>query len=141
MLPPQGAASRPSRLISGPPSPHLPYYLPAETSGESACCGCSRATSNVGTGDFLIRAGVGMTAAAAAVFAIGFIYAVRLPPDTGLANVETRADAGPSGPGSIHPKTVNLDTAAIAADGQESSQESPRAQVAGLRTQDDFEFA
>ena len=89
---------------------------------------------------------MGLTAAAVAVFAIGFVSASWLPPDTGPANVETRAAASrPSVSGSIHPKPVDLGTATIGPDGQKSSQESSRessrAQLAGLRTQDDFEFA
>ena len=87
-----------------------------------------------------------MTAAVPAVFAIGLISSFWVPLDTGPANVELRAEASPlSVSGSIHPKPVDLDAATIGPDGQESSQESSResssAQLAGLRTQDDFEFA
>jgi hypothetical protein len=88
---------------------------------------------------------VGLTAAALAVFTIGFISSFQSPLDTGPADVELRAEAGRlSVSSSIHPKLVDLDTATIGSDGQESSRASSResslAQFAGLRTQDDFEF-
>jgi hypothetical protein len=83
-----------------------------------------------------------LSAAAIAVFTIGFLSASWLPPDTGPVNVEPRAEAtGPSVSGSIHPKSVDFDTATIGSDGQENARASSRAQLAGLRTQDDFEFA
>lgn len=141
MLPLQGSPAL-SCLTSGPPSPHLRFYLLAEASGKSACWECSRTTSNVGDGGLLIRAGVGLTAAGFAAFAIGFISSIWVPLDTGPADVELRAEARRlSVSGSIHPKPADLDTATIGSDGQESSRESSRAQLAGLRTQDDFEFA
>ncbi len=81
---------------------------------------------------------MGSTAAELAAFATGFIVSIWLPLDTGPANVELRAAARRvSVSGSIHPKLVDLDTATIGSDGQGSS----RAQLASLRTQDDFEFA
>ena len=88
---------------------------------------------------------MGLTAAAPAVFPIGSISSFRSPLDTGPADVELRAEAGRlSVSSSIHPKLVDLDTATIGSDGQESSRASSResslAQFAGLRTQDDFEF-
>ena len=93
----------------------------------------------------LIRFGVGLSAAALAAFAIGFISSFWVPLDTGPANVELRAEAHrllvagsiQQVSGSIHPKLVDLDTDIIGSDGQESS----RAQLASLRTQVDFEFA
>ena len=94
-------------------------------------------------GELLIRAGVGLTAAAFAVFTIGFISSFRSPLDTEPADielraVELRAEARRlSVSSSIHPKLVDLDTATSGSDGQESSRESSRAQFAGLRTQDD----
>jgi hypothetical protein len=89
-------------------------------------------------GGLLIRVAVGMTAAGLAAFAIGFISSFWVPLDTGPADVELRAEARRlSVSGSIHPKPADLDTATIGSDGQDSS----RAQLAGLRTQDDFEFA
>jgi Tlde1 domain len=89
-------------------------------------------------GGLLIRLGLGMTAAGLAVFTIGFISAFWSPLDTGPANVELRAEARRlSVSDSIHPKRVDLDTSTIGSDGQDSS----RARLAGLRTQDDFEFA
>jgi hypothetical protein len=86
-----------------------------------------------------------LSAAALAVFTIGFMSARWLPPDTGPANLETRAAAGRASlSGSIHPKPVDPGTATIGSDGQENSRESLRAsalaQLAALRTQDDFEF-
>jgi hypothetical protein len=128
LLPLQGIASYHHASQAVHPSPHLPCYLRAETSG---------------TGDFLIRAGVGWTAAGLAAFAIGFISSsFWLPLDTGPANVETRAEASRlSVPGSIHPKPVDLDTDTIGATIGSDGQESARAQLASLRTQVDFEFA
>jgi Tlde1 domain len=83
-----------------------------------------------------------MTAAGLAAFAIGFTSSFWVPLDTGPADVELRAEARRlSVSDSIHPKLVDLDTATIGSDGQESFGESSRAQLAGLRTQDDFEFA
>jgi hypothetical protein len=102
----------------------------------------------------LIRLAVGMTAAVPAAFAIGFISSFWVPLDTGPANVELRAEAHRLlvaeahrllVSSSIHPKPVDLDTATIGSDGQESLRESSLenslAQLAGLRTQVDFEFA
>jgi hypothetical protein len=79
-----------------------------------------------------------LTAAGLAAFSIGFISSIWLPLDTGPANVELRAEARrlPVS-ASIHAKLVDLDTATIGSDGQESS----RPQLASLRTQDDLEFA
>ena len=96
----------------------------------------------------MIRIGV-WTAAALAAFAIGFISSFWVPLDTGPADVELRAEAHRLlvaeaqrllVSGSIHPKTVDLDTATIGSDGQESSQESPLAQLASLPTQVEFAF-
>jgi hypothetical protein len=84
-----------------------------------------------------------LTAAGSAAFAIGFISSLWLPPDTGPAKVELRAEESRaqarnlSIAGSIHAKLVDLDTATIGSDGREKD----RAQSAGSRTGDDFEFA
>ncbi len=81
---------------------------------------------------------MGLTAAGLAAFAIGFISSIWLPLDTRPANVELRAEArNLSVSGSIHPKQVDLDTAAIGADGRENH----RAQLASVGTRVDFEFA
>jgi len=88
-------------------------------------------------GGLLIRVGVGLTAAGFAAFAIGFVSSFWVPLDTESANAELRAEARRLlASGSVHAKLVDLEPSTIGSDGQESSP----AQLAGLRTQDDFAF-
>ncbi|HKA81249.1 MAG TPA: tlde1 domain-containing protein [Xanthobacteraceae bacterium] len=85
----------------------------------------------------MIRTGVALTAAGFAAFAIGFVSSFWVPLDTESANAELRAEARRLlVSGSVHPKLVDLDPTTLGSDGQESA----RAQLAGLRTQDDFAF-
>jgi len=66
-------------------------------------------------GGILVRVGVGSTAAGLAAFAIGFLSFIWLARDTGPANPGLRAGArDPSAVGSIHPRSADLETAAVA---------------------------